>query len=116
MLGLGRISTLIGHPARHRNLPAAAPVMKSAGGMMRGLRRWLRLSAPGAAVGALALSASGLAHAVAAPAPAAPRASLGAIAQTGPVSPVPAGGTPELAPTSKTEQVRQLVECGGTIF
>ena len=37
-------------------------------------------------------------------------------AQTGPVSPVPATGTPALAPTGVTEQVRQLVECGGTMY
>ena len=82
---------------------------------MRGSRRWLLLSAPGAAL-ALAVTASGLAPAAAAHAPAAPRASLGAVAQTGPVSPIPASGTPELAPASTTEQVRQLVECGGTMF
>jgi hypothetical protein len=39
-----------------------------------------------------------------------------ASAQTGPVSPVPATGTPALAPTGVTEQVRQLVECGGTMY
>jgi hypothetical protein len=37
-------------------------------------------------------------------------------AQTGPVSPVPAGGTPELATTGTTEQVRQLVQCGSTMY
>jgi hypothetical protein len=36
--------------------------------------------------------------------------------QTGPVSPVPAAGTPALAPTRATEQVRQIVQCGGTMY
>lgn len=37
-------------------------------------------------------------------------------ATAGPVSAVPAGGTPHLAPTSTTETVRQLVQCGGTMY
>src|SRR6266702_2086221 len=39
-----------------------------------------------------------------------------ASAQTGPVSRTPAAGTPQLASTGRTEQVRQLVKCGGTMF
>jgi len=39
-----------------------------------------------------------------------------ALAQTGPVSSTPAIGTPTLAPTGTTEQIRQLVDCGGTMF
>jgi hypothetical protein len=39
-----------------------------------------------------------------------------ASAQTGPVSSKPAKGTPQLAPTGTTEQVRQLVQCGGTMY
>jgi hypothetical protein len=39
-----------------------------------------------------------------------------ASAQTGPVSRTPAAGTPQLASTGKTEQVRQLVKCGGTMY
>src|SRR5882757_6439092 len=39
-----------------------------------------------------------------------------ASAQTGPVSGTPAAGTPQLAPTGRTEQVRQLVKCGGTMY
>src|SRR5262249_24497232 len=35
---------------------------------------------------------------------------------TGHVSPNPAKGTPQLAPTGRTEQVRQLVKCGGTMY
>src|SRR5262249_61256643 len=68
---------------------------------MRTLRRWLSLSLAGAVICAFAVSASGLAPAAAA---------------TGPVSPVPATGTPALASTGTTEQVRQLVQCGGTMF
>jgi hypothetical protein len=32
------------------------------------------------------------------------------------VSPVPASGTPQLAPNGGTEQVRQLVQCGATMY
>jgi hypothetical protein len=32
------------------------------------------------------------------------------------VSPKPASGTPQLYPTGTTEQVRQLVQCGGTMY
>src|SRR5580700_4822613 len=39
-----------------------------------------------------------------------------AAAQTGPVSPNPITGTPALASTGTTEQVRQLVQCGGTMY
>ena len=39
-----------------------------------------------------------------------------AAAQTAAVSPKPASGTPQLAPTGSTEQVRQLVQCGGTMY
>ena len=68
---------------------------------MRRFRRWLPLSLPGAVICAVAVSASGLAPAAAA---------------TGPVSPVPATATPALASTGHTEQVRQLVQCRGTMF
>jgi hypothetical protein len=37
-------------------------------------------------------------------------------AATGPVSATPATGTPTLAPTGTTETVRQLVQCGGTMY
>jgi hypothetical protein len=37
-------------------------------------------------------------------------------AATGPVSATPASGTPELASTGTTEQVRQIVQCGGTMY
>jgi hypothetical protein len=39
-----------------------------------------------------------------------------ASAATGPVSSTPAAGTPQLAPTGTTEQVRQLAQCGGTMY
>ena len=37
-------------------------------------------------------------------------------AQTGPVSATPATGTPKLATTSTTQTVRQLVQCGSTMY
>jgi hypothetical protein len=40
-----------------------------------------------------------------------------ALAATGPVSPTPVAGTPTLVNTSTaTEQIRQLVDCGGTMY
>jgi hypothetical protein len=39
-----------------------------------------------------------------------------ALAATGPVSSTPAKGTPALANTGTTQQVRQLVQCGGTMY
>jgi Domain of unknown function (DUF5122) beta-propeller len=68
--------------------------------MMAQAARWLLRGAPGAALCALAVSVC----------------AVTASAQTGPVSPLPATGTPALAPTGVTEQVRQLVECGGTMY
>ena len=37
-------------------------------------------------------------------------------AATGPVSATPASGTPQLAATGTLQQVRQLVQCGGTMY
>jgi hypothetical protein len=37
-------------------------------------------------------------------------------ASAGPVSTAPASGTPQLAPSGSVEQVRQLVQCGGTMY
>jgi len=71
--------------------------------MMQGLGRWLLRNAPVAALSALALSGSGLVSGVAA-------------AQSGPVSPHPATGTPALATTGTTEQIRQLVACNGVMY
>ena len=70
---------------------------------MQGLRRWLLCNAPVAALCALTASAAGLTPSMAA-------------AQSGPVSPNPATGTPALAPTGTTEQVRQVVACGGVMY
>jgi hypothetical protein len=39
-----------------------------------------------------------------------------ALAQTGPVSPTPVAGTPTLVDTGTTEQIRQLADCGGTMY
>ena len=39
-----------------------------------------------------------------------------ALAQTGPVSPAPVAGTPTLVPNGTTEEIRQLADCGGTIY
>ena len=39
-----------------------------------------------------------------------------ASAATGPVSATPASGTPQLANTGTTQQVRQLAQCGGTMY
>jgi hypothetical protein len=48
--------------------------------------------------------------------PAAASATAANVAQTGPVSPTPATGTPKLATTGTTETVRQLVQCGSTMY
>jgi hypothetical protein len=64
--------------------------------------RWARRGSGGLVVGTVAASVLGLA---------AP-----ALAASGPVSTHPASGTPALAPTGTTEQVRQLVQCGGTMY
>jgi len=65
------------------------------------------------AAGALAVTVTGFAS----PALAAP-ATLAAGATAGPVSTDPASGTPRLAsrPDGATEQVRQLVQCGKTMY
>jgi hypothetical protein len=44
------------------------------------------------------------------------QSSRGNSTQAGPVSATPAHGTPQLAKTGTTETVRQLVECGGTMY
>jgi hypothetical protein len=68
---------------------------------MRRFAHWLARCAAGVAAGGLVMTGFGLAPAA---------------AQSGSVSPVPATGTPALAPTGSTEQIRQLVQCGGTMF
>ncbi len=72
---------------------------------MRCPGHWQLRSAAGALAGALALGA----FAAAAP-------TMAAQASTGPVSATPASGTPELTPTGTTEQIRQIVQCGDTMF
>jgi hypothetical protein len=64
---------------------------------MRRLERWLA----GTAAAVIAAGGYGLAP---------------AMAQSGRVSPHPDKGTPALAPSGHVEQVRQLVQCGGTMF
>jgi hypothetical protein len=88
------------------------------GGTMRGFAHWLVRCAAGVAAGGLVVTGFGLAPAAAqsgsgSPAPA---AGTPALAAQSPVSPVPETGTPALAPTGSTEQVRQLVQCGGFMF
>jgi hypothetical protein len=68
--------------------------------MMRRFGRWLTLNGAGVAA-VLVVGATGLAPAGAA---------------TGPVSATPAAGTPQLATTGTTEQIRQLADCGGTMY
>jgi hypothetical protein len=63
---------------------------------MRRLKRWLAGNAAVVVVGAFGLAP--------------------ASAHSGRVSPRPDKGTPALAPSGHTEQVRQLVQCGGTMF
>src|SRR5690349_7696500 len=39
-----------------------------------------------------------------------------AMAQNGPVSPTPVAGTPTLVATGTTEEIRQIADCGGTMY
>jgi|HubBroStandDraft_6_1064221.scaffolds.fasta_scaffold41216_3 hypothetical protein len=39
-----------------------------------------------------------------------------AVAQTGPVSPTPVAGTPTLVANGTTEEIRQIADCGGTMY
>src|SRR5215472_14328320 len=73
-------------------------------------RSWMRAGVIGCA---LAAGTTALAPAAAAGAQAPAARQSGA---TGHVSPHPAKGTPQLAPNGRTEQVRQLVKCGGTMY
>jgi hypothetical protein len=78
---------------------------------MRLLGRWKFRRGAVAALGALAVSVAGYtAPAGATPATRTPD-------QTGSVSPTPAAGTPQLVQRTSTEQrIRQLVQCGGTMY
>jgi hypothetical protein len=69
---------------------------------MRIRPRWLAGRGASAAVAVLAVGAAGVAPAAAA---------------TGPVSAAPAAGTPQLVTTgTTTEQIRQVADCGGTMY
>ena len=83
---------------------------------MRRLAHWLVLG--GAGTAALAVTAAGVTPALGAPAATA-RAGAAAVAQTGPVSPVPVTGTPALVHTgsaSASQNIGQLVQCGSTMY
>jgi hypothetical protein len=69
--------------------------------MMPKLGRRLAWNGAGTVVAVLAVGAAGLSPAA---------------AVTGPVSAVPAAGTPQLATGTTTEQIRQLADCGGTMY
>src|SRR5215831_19515991 len=85
---------------KHRTPPRALLLRKP-----YGLR--YALIAGIAAAGCCALQLPAVATASTAAVPAAP---------TGPVSATPPTGLPKLAPTKATETVRQLVQCGGTMY
>jgi hypothetical protein len=73
-----------------------------------GAQPWGKQGARGALIAGIAAAACCL-PAAASAAPASP-------ALAGAVSPTPASGTPTLASTGTTEQIRQLVQCGGTMY
>jgi hypothetical protein len=88
-------------------------------------RSWTRTGIIGCplAAGVAALTSVGLTLAGLTPAALTPVASAAVVALrgspsavTGPVSPDPAQGTPQLARTDVVEQVRQLAECDGTMY
>jgi hypothetical protein len=68
----------------------------------------------GLATAAASLAAVGVT--AAAPASAAPAGHASSAAAPGPVSATPAPGTPELASSKTTQTVRQLVQCGATMY
>src|SRR5579871_5905512 len=73
-----------------------------------GAQLWGKQGARGALIAGIAALACCL-PATASAAPASP-------ALVGAVSPTPAKGTPTLVATGTTEQIRQLVDCGGTMY
>src|SRR5581483_5719739 len=81
---------------------ASGLALQARGGVMGGTGRALT-RASGAVLGALAVGMTSLWPGV-------------ATAQSARVSPVPAAGTPQLAQSGTTEQIRQLVQCGGTMY
>src|SRR5215813_4335050 len=78
--------------------------------VLKSWRSWIRAGVIGSALAAGATAVTPMSSA-AAGAPATRQE-----ARTGHVSPIPARGTPQLAPTGRTEQVRQIVKCGGTMY
>jgi hypothetical protein len=80
---------------------------------MRGLRRWplYGMSAVAACTVAMAVTGPGSS------ALAAPSSTVAATVTTGSVSPAPASGTPHLVPAGSQDQIiRQLVQCGSTMY
>jgi hypothetical protein len=73
-----------------------------------GAQLWGKQGARGALIAGVAAAACCL------PAPASAAPASPALA--GAVSPTPATGTPTLVNTAATEQIRQLVQCGGTMY
>jgi hypothetical protein len=83
---------------------------------MRRLAHWLLLG--GVSAVTLAVTAAGVSPALATPVATA-RAGAAAVAQTGPVSPTPATGTPALVHTGSSstfQNVGQIVQCGDTMY
>src|SRR5438552_15781309 len=75
-------------------------------------RNGAQLGGKRGARGALIAGAAAVACCLPAPASAAPASP----ALAGAASPTPANGTPTLVDTGTTEQIRQLVQCGGTMY
>jgi len=69
--------------------------------------RHLYWSRAGAIAGVAAVAMIGLA---------APSVAASSVAASGPVSPTPASQTPQLNATGSVEQIRQLVQCGATMY
>src|SRR5215472_15216399 len=85
------------------------------GGIMRGFRRWplYGISAVAACTVAMAITGPGSSALAAGSSTAANAVTVTA----GPVSPTPASGTPHLVPTGSQDQIiRQLVQCGNTMY
>ena len=76
------------------------------------ISRFRRLRSSCGAAGIFAVATAASVSLLMVPASAAPAVA----APSGPVSSTPASGTPQLVKTSTTQMVRQLVQCGGTIY
>ena len=78
---------------------------------MHRLARWRLYGAAGAAATAVAVTVTGLVP------PTSAATTIATAVPAGAVSPHPASGTPELVPkATKAERIRQLVQCGGTMY